>query len=244
MDNPANKSLRWSWRLSGASFVMAFVALHWEPLVVLIGTCSACIFGVVACVFARRAARQACAVALAGEPQPPPARLRRAVGLSAGAIVIGLALVLLFVNIFRISWVAMGWGIRLGALAREMQVYVADHGAYPTSAGLLDEGSEAVGSRTRSSDWYADFVLMPGIDPSVKNGEIILAYDLVRWDVRRGSWAPWLIPQKTRCVLFADGLVRGLGLSEFQSALKKDAEARRELEKETGAGTAQPQPVG
>lgn len=242
MDDASSKSLRWSWRLSGASIVLAVAASLAANALMHIGVCSAWIFGVAALVCAGKAIRQTRQAAATGGVQPRRSSLRQAVILALGLIGVGTFMNLWVVVLMDHVSGATATGLHLTCVGHEMQAYAEKHGEYPTPEDMLSNyGIVRRSERNASAPPCSKDVLMPYTVAPTKTPKIILVYGPERWIKRRELR---LLSPLCRWVLFADGRVELLDKAQFEEALKKDAAKRKELEKVDGVSTMRSQPAG
>jgi len=133
---------------------------------------------------------------------------------------------------------SIGSKTNLVVMWRGLNDYAENHGTFPSSLDELvrDRGlpvwtlvspSERALWRVARSDQTvrSSYVYKPGRGRPASNPDIIIAHDREPF----GTWEPRIFAAKGRLVLFADGRVEHLKAAEFDEALRKDEQRRREL---------------
>lgn len=253
MADPANKLLRWSWRLSGASLVMAMVALLTAFPLMSIGACSAWVLVVIALVFAVRAIREARRVTSTAQTQPQWPRLGGMLAVSVGLLAAYSVLNLAVTGLFReISKTTVTEANLLG-IGQSLNLYFRDHGAYPESAFELARLNYVTAKQFLSigdprvlagGTWdvptYTSFMFLPLTTMMNGDAQVIVCHEREPWSRRELR----ILAPRVRWVLFADGQVKALDEAQFEEALKKNETRRNELGLPARDGASLSQPSG
>lgn len=127
----------------------------------------------------------------------------------------------------------------LRGLGQAIEVYGREHDDYPADLDILvtigecapnqllsisDPARGALGERNEPP-YYSSFVYRPGRGKPMSDLVLVIAFEREPWEPKDAR----LLTTCARWVLFGDGHVELLDDDGFASALRRDAERRREL---------------
>lgn len=117
------------------------------------------------------------------------------------------------------------YGQEDGVWPPDFDVLVATRVSIPLDLVSSSDSTPTASNPPSGPPWYTSFVYRPGVGKPVSDPALVIAFERMPWSPKDTrlltKWARW--------VLFGDNRVQLLDDGGFKSALRRDAERRREL---------------